>query len=164
MHWLNRVWFLPLMALAGLLSIPVGGIMVAYYTLKETRFARKMKLAGRMMPEPQYAAALDDKRGTLIEEWFSNKGPVRYWWTEDDIPSVTPFARTAFGVEAVWGREYDEFSLWCHNKYLESNNARFVSASYVPNMIRPREDSKAAIAIPVVAIYRGRLSLRPVAR
>jgi hypothetical protein len=149
---------LPLLLIAGLVSIPVGGVLVAYYTVKETRFARKMKLAGRVMSERQWTAALDEKRGTLIEEWFSQKGPVRYWWTEDDIPSVTPFAWTASGFEASVGREYDEFSLWCHSNYLENNKALFLSGSYERNRKGPRYNPEAAIAIPVVAMYRGKFS------
>ena len=110
------------------------------------------------MSQPEWTAALDDKVGTLIEEWFSEKGPVRYWWTEHDITSVASFPWTGSGVEAVFGREYDEFSLWCHTTYLENNKALFVSGSYVHNMIDPRPNWEAAIAIPVVAIYKGRLS------
>jgi len=42
--------------------------------------------------------------------------------------------------------------------YLENINTRLVSSSYVPEMISPRKDMEAAIAIPVVAVYRGKFS------
>jgi len=84
------------------------------------------------MDGPEFAAVLQERRGTLIEEWFSNKGPVRYWWTCDDVPSVSPLKWTAFGIEAVFGREYDDFSSWVRMTYLENINTRLVSSSYVP--------------------------------
>jgi hypothetical protein len=149
---------LPLLLIAGLVSIPVIPVLWAYYTVRETHFARRMKLAGRGVSEPEWAAALENRRGTLIEEWFSEKGPVRYWWTEDDIPSVAPFAWTASGFEASIDREYDEFALWCHTNYFANNKARFVSGSYERNRMLPSENPGAAIAIPVVAIYKGRFS------
>ena len=110
------------------------------------------------MNEPDFAAVLQERRGTLIEEWFSNKGPVRYWWTCDDVPAASPFKWTAFGVEAVFGREYDDFSLWVRKTYIENTNTQLVSCSYVPEMISPRKDKETAIPIPVVAVYSGKLS------
>lgn len=152
LDWLNCIWFVPLLAVAALLSTPVMAVWTAYCRRKETSFARQMKLAGRTMSEREYAAALESKRGTLIWESFSHKGPSRYWWTEDDIPSITPLRWADSGFAAAMYREYDEFSSWCQTNYLENNKARFLSGSYASNGIRVRENTETAIAIPVVAI------------
>ena len=37
---------LPLLLIAGVVSIPVGGVLWVFYTVQETRFARRMKLGG----------------------------------------------------------------------------------------------------------------------
>lgn len=92
--------FIPVLLVAGLLSIPVGAVMVVYFRHSERRFVKTMRQEHRVMNEPDFAAVLQERRGTLIEEWFSNKGPVRYWWTSDDVPAASPFKWTASGVEA----------------------------------------------------------------
>jgi hypothetical protein len=128
-EWLNCIWFVPLLAIAAPLSIPILALIAAYYRLKETRFAHQMSLAGCTMSEQEYAVALENKQGTLIVECFSHKGPARYWWTEDDIPSATPLKSTDSGFAAAMFREYDEFSAWCHKNYLENHKARFLSGN-----------------------------------
>ena len=96
--------FIPVLLVAGLPSIPVGAVMIVYFRHSERRFVKTMRQEQHVMNGPEFAAVLQERRGTLIEEWFSNKGPVRYWWTCDDVPSVSPLKWTAFGIEAVFGR------------------------------------------------------------
>ena len=45
--------------------------------------------------------AMDENRGTLLEEWYSFKGPVRYWWTAENAVSYTHldvYKRQAFAI------------------------------------------------------------------
>ena len=146
--------FIPLLLVAYPLSIPVSRIMRIYHRRKERRFVQEMKRLGRVMGEQDLSAALQDGRGTLIEEWSGTKGPIRSWWTEDNITSIAPFRPTRRGLDAVFGEENDEFSSWCGEKYIDNVNARLVGTSYVPELLDPRARG-ITIAIPVVAVYKG---------
>lgn len=112
-----------------------------------------MKLADRVMSRPAFARALAEERGTLIEEWASPNAPVRYWWVEDNLTESSPHKWTSDGFEAVFqDDEYGWFSSWCHEKYLESGNAKLVASSHIPEMRWSWQDSKPNLTIPVVAI------------
>jgi hypothetical protein len=145
---------LPVLVIAGILSTPVSKIMCIYHRRKERRFVEEMKLLGRVMEEQDLAAALDNTKETLIEEWPGLKHPVRSWWTEDDIPSLAPFKATRDGLDALIMEENDAFSAWCYGKYIDNSNAQLVGSSYVPEMRGPKA-RETPIAIPVVAVYKG---------
>jgi hypothetical protein len=154
---------IPLLLIAGVLSFPVGAVLIIYFRRRERRFAKEMRSAGRFMEWEAFTAAVAEKRGALIEEWFSEKGPVRFWWTEDAIPAISPNRWTDSGFAAVYGREYDDFSCWCHERYLDPGKVLLVSCSYVPELERHElnrlsKDGLAGLSIPVVAIYSGRWS------
>jgi hypothetical protein len=160
---------IPVVLIVGVLSLPFGAaalvlvpLSVAYFRHRERRFAKEMRSAGRFMEWELFTAAMAEKRGTLIKEWFSEKGPVRCWWTEDTIPTISPNRWTDFGFEAVYGREYDDFSCWCHERYLDPGRVLLVSCSYVPELehdeLRLGADGLTALPIPVVAVYSGRWS------
>jgi hypothetical protein len=94
--WLFPIYF-PLFLIVVALSYPYTAIMTRYIRYKERRFIRELESANRVMDWPLFAKALEQKRGSLIEEWFSTKGPVRYWWVDDNIPATTPHAWTGDG-------------------------------------------------------------------
>ena len=145
--------YLPLFLLAGLLSYPYSFIMARYLTYKERRFVRDMKLADRVMDQQIFAEALVEERGTLIEEWSSLKGPVHYWYVDENVTASSPHKWTNEGAEAlISDDEYGSFSSWCREKYLQNGRAKLVASSYVPEMRWPRPDSEPKLAIPVVAI------------
>jgi hypothetical protein len=145
--------YLPLFLLAGLLSYPYSLIMARYLTYKEQRFVRDMKLAERVMDQQIFAEAIVEERGTLIEEWCSLKGPVHYWWVDDNVTASSPHKWTNSGAEALFScEEYGSFSSWCRERYLDNGKAKLVASSYVPEMRWPRPDLEPKLTIPVVAI------------
>lgn len=71
--------FLPLLLLAGAVSIPYGIVRRRVVARREGRFAESMKLSGRMMDWIDFIRELDRGNGMLIVERFSFKGPLRLW-------------------------------------------------------------------------------------
>jgi hypothetical protein len=107
------------------------------------------------MDWPLFTRYLRERRGTLIAEWLSEKGPVRWWWTPDDVASVSPYRFPKEGIEAVFDFD-DNFGAacrWCHEKYTgDQGSALLVCSSYVPEMERRMESVEPAAAIPVVRV------------
>ena len=157
--------YLPLFLLAVLLSYPCSLIMARYLTYKERRFVRDMKLADRVMDQQIFAEALVEERGTLIEEWSSLKGPVHYWYVDENVTASSPHKWTNEGPEVLLSEdEYGSFSSWCREKYVDNGRAKLVASSYVPEMRWPRSDSEPKTAIAVVAISTVQPSRRKKAR
>ena len=150
-RWLFPIYF-PLFLIAGVLSFPIAVVMAQYFKYTERRFVRTMKLANRIMDLDLLAQALEEKRGTLIEEWLSEKGPVRCWWVDENVPAISPHAWTDNGYEALFDTEYKPFSIWRHREFVAAGKTLLLSSSNVPEMQYPREDMEAKLAIPVVAI------------
>lgn len=88
----------------------------------------------------------------MIEEWLSEKGPVRCWWVDENVPAISPHAWTDNGYEALFDTEYKPFSIWRHREFVAAGKTLLLSSSNVPEMQYPGEDMEAKLAIPVVAI------------
>jgi hypothetical protein len=80
--------YIPLLFLAGALSIPWTYIQKSKQRRQERRFAEQMKKAGRLMQWQEFKQAEANGTGTAIGEYLSMKGPFRLWWTRDDIPAT----------------------------------------------------------------------------
>lgn len=77
---------LPLLFLASAISIPVGIVAQAFVDRRETKFAKRMSAVGRSIEWQAFEHELSVARqGTAIVEWFSLKGPVRIWWTPEEL-------------------------------------------------------------------------------
>ena len=100
--------------------MPVTYVMRFLQRRSERRFARAMMAAKRAMTWEDFELALREKRGTAIGEYLSLKGPFRLWWTEDDIPSVSPYNYDRGNHFAYWDSEYAPFFNWCRSVYTAS--------------------------------------------
>jgi hypothetical protein len=62
-----------------------------------------------------FVHALDETRGTAILERYSFKGPVRWWWTSENIYDACPYPTVD------WVTMLDEsflpFAEWCRQRY-----------------------------------------------
>jgi hypothetical protein len=56
----------------------------------EVRLRRKLELSGRFIAWPEIEARFAAGTGTLIVEHRSPKGPIREWWTEEDLIGAAP--------------------------------------------------------------------------
>ena len=134
-------------ALLGLLMIPmllVGAAIVVPVVFafrwigkhREHSFRMLMKSRGRLMSWPELLRELRDTGGTCIEERFSSKGPVRFWWTRDDVYRDSPYEIIDWFTMRK-GRGAEPFIHWCRARY---TNADAGSALLVDTGLVPRRE------------------------
>jgi hypothetical protein len=137
------------------LSHPYAALLAARRRREERRFAGDMARANRRMDWRAFEQSLNEKRGTLIVEALSPKGPTRWWWTSDDMASGTPYRFPKTLMEAVTDFDglFDEACRWCHEEYTGvGGNALLVLSSDVPEMIAPLIGAPVGITISWVAV------------
>ena len=76
---------------------------------------------------------MHEKGGTCIEEWFSPKGPVRFWWTPENVYRESPFEIIDWFTMRK-GRRAEPFIRWCRDRYTNADggSAVLVDAPFVP--------------------------------
>jgi hypothetical protein len=131
-------------AVLGLAMIPVlfvGACLAVPYTLGarwlrmhgEHKLRLKMKSRGRLIPWPEFVCAMHEQGGTCIEEKFSPKGPVRFWWTPEDVQRESPHEAIDWFTMRK-GRQYAPFVHWCRARYTcaDGGSAVLVDTPRVP--------------------------------
>ncbi len=119
---LGGILFLPLLFLIALFSLPVTFVAAYFQRRRERAFFLQMQARSRVVPWTDFRRAAEESHGTLIREWYSLKGPVRWWWTSENIydESVEPIA------QAETGSYFDEynrpFSEWVRQRYTDQNS------------------------------------------
>ena len=81
---------LPLLLVGGVLAIPYAMIARRVMSRRERRFIDSMKADGRIDWD-DFIHKINASHGTLIVERFSFKGPIRMWWTGDDVYELCPY-------------------------------------------------------------------------
>jgi hypothetical protein len=121
--------YIPLLFLAGALSIPWTYIQKSEQRRQERRFAEQMKKAGRVMQWQEFKQSEANGTGTAIGEYLSTKGPFRLWWTHDDIPVTSPHKWKREQHVAWMEAEFFPFFQWCYARYTnpQSGLAQLVS-------------------------------------
>ncbi len=131
-------------AILGVLLIPVifvGACFAFPYTFVlrwmrlhgEHRLRLLMKSRGRLMTWPEFVRRMHETGGTCIEERFSPKGPVRFWWTREDLHRESPYEIIDWFTMRK-GRQYEPFVHWCRARYTsaEAGSAILVDTPLVP--------------------------------
>jgi hypothetical protein len=135
---IGKVWgiiLLPVLLVVGAVGAPLSIL----YTLrkrriwaqKERRFAEQLSDLGRTMSFDDFYKAVEEGRGTVICEWQDVfKGPVRLWWTPDDIYAATPYPCIDH-VHMANDPTYRPFLDWCFQQYVSPSigKALYVVAS-----------------------------------
>ena len=116
------LFFLPLLFVAGALSIPYGLVRRRVVAHRERQFSHFMKGSGRTMEWASFIREMNDGHGTLIVERFSFKGPIRMWWTGDDVYEVCPYPLVDWLTMARESR-FDAVRDWCHSKYTSNTGS-----------------------------------------
>lgn len=115
------VMVLTLIAAAAItLSYPLFAPFAAYRRWRSRQFVKRMAAAKRAMDRPRFDLALEERRGTVIEEWAPFKvgaGPLRRWWTEDDVRNVSPYHLPEDGAGAIREKASGPFNCWCREAY-----------------------------------------------
>jgi hypothetical protein len=120
----HAIWFVPALAIAAALSIPVGLVVVAVQRRRERSFKKRMKAAGRLMDWQDFEQVLRNGNGTVIVESYSVKGPFRWWWTEESLYEMCPFPLVTW-LETMPNDEcYRPLSEWCRREYTHPDQGR----------------------------------------
>lgn len=104
-------------------------------------------------------------RGTFIEERYSFKGPVRWWWTSEDVYQVCPHAMVDW-LTMLMDAHFRPVAEWFRQQYtsLDKGRAVLVSTEKVPteevHVFRSRLESESGtvrwIAVVPPESLRGR--------
>lgn len=86
---LMPLFFIFLLVMA-IVSVPVEFVYRLRQQHQEKQLRPRIAAVGRFMEWAEVEAKLKVGVGTLIVEHRSPKGPIREWWTEDDLAAAAP--------------------------------------------------------------------------
>ncbi len=108
--------FVPLMAIAALVSLPFLPF-AAWWERRKTRLLTDaMTAKNRVIQWPEFVQTLREKRGTLIIEGDPRKGP-KFWWTAEKVSSLSPYPCSS-DLGTLFDRSYRPFRAWCYQRYI----------------------------------------------
>lgn len=81
-----------------------------------------MKANGRIVVWEHFIREINAGHGTLIVERFSFKGPIRMWWTMDDVYEVSPYPLVDW-LTIASEASFDAVRDWCHSKYTSNTGS-----------------------------------------
>ncbi len=110
------VLLLPLLLVGSVLSIPYTIVWRGVKSRRERRFANSMKADGRIIDWEHFIPEITAGHGTLIVERFSFKGPIRMWWTREDVYEACPYPLVDW-LTMAREASFDAVRDWCHSKY-----------------------------------------------
>jgi hypothetical protein len=88
-----------------------------------------MKENGRTIDWARFIREIKDGHGTLIVERFSFKGPIRTWWTKDNVYEVCPYPLVDW-FTMTKDTNFDPVRDWCYERYTSATaSALLVSGS-----------------------------------
>ena len=140
-YWIGYGVFAPILIFFGAVVIYVVGALcvmlllgayagVANY-LSERLFQRRMRIAGRFMPEREVVERLAKSTGTLIVERSTIGWNItRAWWTPDDVVARAPAPPGGMDGDDVGSLCRDPFTHWAYETYThpEHGGAMLVAA------------------------------------
>jgi hypothetical protein len=123
----------PVLLLGACFAIPYSFVLRWIRQHRERKFKALMKSQGRLIPWPELARHLRIAGGTCIEERFSPKGPVRFWWTREDVLKESPYEIIDWFTMRK-GRKGEQFIHWCRARYTSADKggAVLVDTALVP--------------------------------
>ncbi len=128
-----EVLMIPLLIAGACLAIPFGFVARWWRQHREHKFRLLMKSRGRLIPWTELLRAMHETGGTCIEERFSPKGPVRFWWTQDDVCRASPYEIIDWFTMRK-GFRGEQFVYWCRERYTSAERgiAVLVDTPFVP--------------------------------
>lgn len=109
--------FIPVLLIGAGISIPWTYIDRRIKRRREERFAEQMQALGRSMTWTEFESVIESKQGTFIGEYLSSKGPYRLWWTNEDIPAISPHQWEREEHFAGFEPEFAPFFEWCYARF-----------------------------------------------
>lgn len=108
--------FVPLLAIAALLSLPIGALVAWREKHKRRLLTDAMTAKNRVMQWPEFVQVLQEKRGTLIVEGDPRKGP-NFWWTAENVHSLSP-SPCSCDLGTLFDSSHRPFRVWCYERYV----------------------------------------------
>ena len=115
--------FVPFLFIAAGLSLPYTLVARRVRRRNEETFRTRMKTLGRVMDWSDFVRALSETPGTLILERYSFKGPLRWWWTSENVYDVCPYA-TVDWLTMQYDESFHPFAEWCRQRYTSLDEGR----------------------------------------
>jgi hypothetical protein len=114
-------------------AIPLSFVPRWLQKHREVSFRLLLKSRGRLITWQEFLHSMRDSGGTCIEEKFSPKGPIRFWWTQDNVYTESPHEIIDWFTMRK-GRRGDAFVRWCRERYTSADTgaAVLVDATFVP--------------------------------
>jgi hypothetical protein len=110
------VLLIPFLFVGACFAIPFGFVLRWKQQHREQALKSLMKSQGRFIGWTEFVRAMRESGGTCIEEKFSAKGPVRFWWTPENVYGESPHEIIDWFTMRK-GRRYEPFVLWCRERY-----------------------------------------------
>jgi hypothetical protein len=137
--WMDTVMgvaMIPVLAVGVCLAVPytVGARWLRIHGEHKLRLL--MKSRGRLITWQEFVRAMRERGGTCIEEKFTAKGPVRFWWTPEDVRRESPHEIIDWFTMRK-GRQYEPFVHWCRARYTSADGG---SAVLVDHPLVPRRE------------------------
>ena len=130
------VLMIPFLLVGACLAIPFSFVAGWLRQHREHAFRMRMKSRGKLKPWPEFVRDLRDTGGTCIEEKFSAKGPVRFWWTREDVYRESPYEIIDWFTMRK-GLKGTQFAHWCRERYTDAGKG---SAVLVDTGLTPRRE------------------------
>jgi len=118
----------PVLALVACVANPYIVVLGWMRQHREHRFRMRLKSRGRLMPWAEFVRTMRGSSGTgsaggtCIEERFSPKGPVRFWWTPEDVQGESPYPIIDWFTMRK-GRGAEPFIRWCRERYTRADGS-----------------------------------------
>ena len=119
----------------GLCPVPYAFVGGYIQRRRERAFAFEMKQRGRLIDWTDFQQMTDQDRGTLIVEWYSVKGPIRWWWTSDDIYALCPHPIVDWILKMRNDESYRPLADWCRQRYTDPDEGHALLVDCVPNRV-----------------------------
>jgi hypothetical protein len=139
------VLMLPVLLVGAALFIPYTAVTRRLRARREQQFSHSMRISGRTMEWARFSSEIKDGHGTLIVERFSFKGPIRMWWTADNVYELCPYPLVDW-LTIANDTDFDAVRNWCHERY--------TSATASALLVDGQRSSGAPFAVAPHSLFR----------
>jgi hypothetical protein len=127
--------FIPALIFLAGLSIPYAFVGSRIQRRRERSFCLEMKARDRVIEWPEFQRRIDKGHGTLIVEHHSLKGPMRWWWTPEDVYSLCPHLIVYWTMKMHNDESYRPLAEWCHLKYTSPVEGHAHLVAHIPDRV-----------------------------
>jgi len=118
------LFLIPLLFLTAVASVPFAVVTGWFLRRREKKFRERMLVHNRVVEWAEVEKSLLSQKGSVIEERFSFKGPVRLWWTAEIVLDETPYKLSDCWVTMCHDKTFRPFAEWCRGRYTNPKDGR----------------------------------------